>query len=106
MARKQYAQIVIPRLHVSQQRSAVAYSLEVVQCQLDTDAAGDSNQMQHDIGWATKNHGQNHGVLKSFAGHNITGLDILLQQVANSLACVQTFLDLLRVAGGSWRTVG
>lgn len=50
MARKQYAQIVIPRLHVSQQRSAVAYSLEVVQCQLDTDAAGDSNQMQHDIG--------------------------------------------------------
>lgn len=92
-------------LQVGQKGDAGADALEVIDGQLDVHGAGDGNQVEDGVGGASQDHGENHGVLESLAGHNITWFDVILEQITDRHSGIQALLKFLGVLGGSRRTV-
>lgn len=92
--------VLAGRLHVSQKRSFVTDSLEVVDSQLNANRLGNGNHVQNSIGRTASNDNVGDGILKSSLGHNVAGLKADSEQILDGL----TGFDALLVLGlGSGR---
>ena len=45
------------------------------------DSLGHGDEVQHCVGGAPEGHGEHNGILKRLEGHDVTGLDVTLEQL-------------------------
>ena len=74
------------RLHVGQERGAVADPVEVLEVQVDLRLVGDRHQVQDGVGRAAERHDHGDRVLERLLGHDLPRGDALAQQVHDGLA--------------------
>jgi hypothetical protein len=63
-------------LEVGQEGDPVRDLLEVVNREIDADGTSNGEEVEHGIRGSSKDHGQDHGVLESLAGHDIPRLQV------------------------------
>mmetsp|Transcript_32903 Transcript_32903/g.72662 ORF Transcript_32903/g.72662 Transcript_32903/m.72662 type:complete len:363 (+) Transcript_32903:1159-2247(+) len=93
-------------LEVSDEGHAVADALEVIQGQLQAHRACHGDQMQHGVGGSTQGHDGHDGVLKGLHGHDVTRLQVLLQQLQHVPAGHPALVPLQGVLSGDGGVVG
>lgn len=81
-------------LKVGEERDAVGDGLEVVDGELDTDGVGHGNQMEDGVGGTAGDVDEDHGVLESGTGHDVGGLNVLLQKDLDGLSGLKTLTSL------------
>ena len=56
--------------------------------------------MKDGVGRSSQDHGEDHGVLEGLSGHDVSGLEVELQEVSHGGSDRVTFGELVRVFGG------
>ena len=79
--------------------------MEVVDGEVDADGTSDREEMKDGVGGTSEDHGEDHGVLKGLSSHDVSGLQVELQEVSHGGTDRVTLGELVRVfsreGGGS-----
>jgi hypothetical protein len=83
-----------------------AYALKVIQNEIDPDSVRHREEMQHRVGRTPRCHDDCHCVLKRFLRHDIPRLDVVLEEVKESLPGRGALGSLFGRLGGGGRRSG
>lgn len=86
-------------LQIGQEGDAVGDGLEVLNSELHANGVSDGDQVEDGIGRSTGDVDNNHGILESLAGQDITGTDVLGEQLLDGTSSSQT-LEVLGLRVG------
>ena len=81
-------------LKIGQEWNALTDGLKVVHGQFHLYGPGHGKQVQNRVCGAAQSHDDDHGIFKGLTGHDVPGLDVILQQIANGGTGLHTLFKL------------
>mmetsp|Transcript_25216 Transcript_25216/g.45756 ORF Transcript_25216/g.45756 Transcript_25216/m.45756 type:complete len:284 (-) Transcript_25216:500-1351(-) len=93
-------------LEVAEEGGTVTHALEVLECEGDADGTGHGNEVEDGISGSTSGHDGDHGVFKGLVRENVTGFEVLAEELNHVLTGEAALLGFEGVLGGDGGGVG